>query len=123
VVAACDCPVAAEASTPDQVADAVALLEKVYGNLQIANDKQYRVRRIGENIELFEKRVSQVVSAIDASLSAMPPGMAVKELHSRLVEIGKADTERATLEAQNARDETSIANCRSRLQTASECSK
>jgi uncharacterized protein YhaN len=108
-----------EASTPDQVAEAVALLEKVYGNLQIANDKQYRVRRIGENIELFEKRVSQVVSAIGASLSAMPPGMAVKELHSRLVEIGKADTERATLEAQNARDEASIANGRSRLQTAS----
>jgi uncharacterized protein YhaN len=108
-----------EVSTPDQVAEALALLEKVYGNLQVANDKQYRVRRIGENIELFEKRVSQVVSAIDPSLSALPPEMAVKELHSRLVEIGKAETERSTLEAQNARDETSIANCRSRVQTAS----
>jgi uncharacterized protein YhaN len=108
-----------EVSTPDQVAETIALLEKVYGNLQIANDKQYRVRRISENIELFERRVSQVVSAIDASLSALPPEIAVKELHSRLVEIGRADTERTTLEAQNVRDEKSIANCRSRLQTAS----
>jgi uncharacterized protein YhaN len=108
-----------EASTPDQVAQSLALLENVYGNLQIANDKQYRVRRIAENVELFEKRVSQLVSAINPSLNALPPEMAVKELHSRLVEVGKAETERSTLEAQNARDEASIANCSSRVQTAS----
>jgi uncharacterized protein YhaN len=35
------------------------------------------------------------------------------------VEIGKAETERRALEAQNARDETSIGNCRSKLQIAS----
>jgi uncharacterized protein YhaN len=60
-----------EASTPEEVTRALDLLEKVYVNLQIANEKQYRVGRIGENIELFEKRVSQVVSAIDPSLSAL----------------------------------------------------
>ena len=108
-----------EGSTPDQVAEALTLLEKVYGDLQIANDKQYRVRRISEDIELFEKRVSQLVSAINPSLSVLPPEIAVKELHSRLVEIGKAETERSTLEAQNARDEASIANCRNRMQAAS----
>ena len=119
VVAACDCPVAARSSTPDQVAERIALLEKVYGNLQMANDKQYRVRRIGENIEQFEKRVSQVVSAIDASLSAFPPGMAVKELHSRLVEAGKAETQRDELETENRKDETVISNCVSKSQIAS----
>ncbi|MGD1097287.1 MAG: AAA family ATPase, partial [Bryobacteraceae bacterium] len=95
--------------TPEQVGDAIAVLEKVFGHLKDAENLQHRVNRIGENIDLFEKRVAVLVAAIDLSLATSSPDVAVTEMHSRLVRTGKAETERKTLEEQNARDEDVIA--------------
>ena len=55
-----------EPSTPDQVGAALAILEKVFDHLKDAERLQYRLKRIGDNIEQFEKRVSQLVAAIDS---------------------------------------------------------
>ena len=87
-----------EGRTPEQVGDALAVLEKVFGHLKDAENLQHRVNRIGENIELFEKRVAVLVAATHPSLGSCSPDVAVTELHSRLVKTGKAETERKTLE-------------------------
>ena len=76
------------------------------------------VNRIGENIELFENRVAALVAATDPSLASCSPDVAVTELHSRLVTSGKAETERKTLEEQNARDAEVIAGHTSKVQRA-----
>jgi uncharacterized protein YhaN len=108
----------AEGRTPEQVGDAIAVLEKVFGHLKDAENLHHRVTRIGENIDLFEKRVALLVAATDPSLNSCAPDVAVTELHSRLVETGKAETERETLEEQNARDEEVIAGHASKVQRA-----
>jgi uncharacterized protein YhaN len=107
-----------EGRTPEQVGDAIAVLEKVFGHLKDAENLQHRVNRIGENIELFEKRVAALVAATDPSLASCSPDAAVTELHSRLVTSGKAETERKTLEEQNARDAEVIAGHTSKVQRA-----
>ena len=104
--------------TPEQVAEALSVLERVFGHLKDAENLQHRVNRIGENIDLFERRVVLLVAATDPSLTSRSPDVAVTELHSRLVETGKAETERETLEAQNAKDEEVIAGHRSKVQRA-----
>ena len=81
-----------ESSTPDQVGGALAILEKVFDHLKDADRLQYRLKRIGDNIEQFEKRASQLVAAIDPSLGSVSAGVAVTQLHLRLVEAGKAET-------------------------------
>lgn len=107
-----------EGHTPEQVVEAIAALEKVFGYLKEAENLQHRVNRIGENIDLFEKRVSRLVGATDPSLNSLSPDVAVTELHSRLVKTGKAETEREALEEQNARDESVIAGYLAKAQRA-----
>ena len=107
-----------EGRTPEQVGDALAVLEKVFGHLRDAENLQHRVNRIGENIYLFERRVAVLVAATDPSLASCAPDGAVTELQSRLVKTGKAETERKTLEEQNARDEDVIAGHTSKAQRA-----
>jgi uncharacterized protein YhaN len=108
-----------ETSTPDQVARALAVLEKVFHQLDEANSLQYRVKRIGDNIEAFEKRASQVVAALDPSCGSVSPDAAIKRLHSQLVELGNAETERKTLQEQTDRDRAMIAACREKALQAS----
>jgi uncharacterized protein YhaN len=103
---------------PEQVGEALSVLEKVFGHLKDAENLQHRVNRIGENIDLFEKRVALLVAAADPSLTSRSADVAVTELHARLVETGKAETERETLEVQNVRDEEVIAGHRSKVQRA-----
>jgi uncharacterized protein YhaN len=107
-----------EGCTPEQVGDAIAALEKVFGHLKDAENLQHRVNRIGENIDLFEKRVIVLIAAVDPSLNSWSPDVAVTELHSRLVESGKAETEREALEQQNERDEAVIAGYEGKVQRA-----
>ena len=107
-----------EGRTPEQVGDAIAVLEKVFAHLKDAENLQHRVNRIGENIDLFEKRVAVLVAATDPSLASCSPDVAVTELHSRLVTSGKAETERKTLEEQNERDADVIAGHASKAQRA-----
>ena len=113
----CCCP---KASTPDQVGEALAVLEKVFDHLKDAERLQYRLKRIGDNIEQFEKRVSQLVAAIDPSLGSVSAGVAVTQLHLRLVETGKAETQREELEAENRKDEAVMSSCISKAQMAAD---
>jgi uncharacterized protein YhaN len=107
-----------EGSTPAQVAQALAVLENAFGHLKEAERLQHRVKRIGDNIEEFERNTSRLVGIIDPALACLAPQAAAAELHVRYVETGKAETERNTLEAQNAADELLIASCRGKAQAA-----
>jgi uncharacterized protein YhaN len=105
-------------ATPEQVTDALVVLERVFTHLHDADSLKHRIKRIGDNIEAFEKRASELIADIDPSLASLPPDQAAILLHTRHVESEKAETERRTLEAQNAADELGIAECRSRLRSA-----
>jgi uncharacterized protein YhaN len=107
-----------EGSTPAQVGEALAVLENVFGHLKEAQALQHRVKRIGDNIEEFERKVSGLVAAVVPSLAALAPQAAAAELHARYVQAGKAERERDTLETQNATDEQAIVSCRDRVQAA-----
>lgn len=109
-----------EPSTPDQVGGALAVLEKVFDHLKDAERLQYRLKRIGDNIEQFEKGVSQLVATIDPTLGSVSAGVAVAQLHLRLVEAGKAETQREELETQNSKDESGKSNCVSKAQLAAD---
>ena len=91
---------------PRQVGEALAVLENVFGYLKEAERLQHRVKRIGENIEQFEARLP------DSSQPSTPPSLpSLRKLRLRsctrdMLQAGKAETERDTLEAQNAADET-----------------
>lgn len=108
-----------ETSAPDQVARALAVLEQVFHQLDEANGLQYRVKRIGDNIEAFDSRVAKVVAALDPSCAAISPDTAVKQLHSCLLELRDAETERRALQEQNDRDKAMLAACRRNAQEAS----
>jgi uncharacterized protein YhaN len=112
-----------QGSTPDQVGEALAVVERVFEHLRDAEHLQYRLKRIGDNIELFEKRVSQLVAATDSSLAHLSSGVAITQLHMRLVETGKAETQREELQAQNGKDEAAISSCREKAKTAAETVK
>jgi uncharacterized protein YhaN len=105
-------------STTHPVSRALVVLEAVFHQLNKAKELDYRVTTIGDNIEAFEKRVSQVVVSLDESLSLLAPDVAVKQLHSQLVELGNAETERETLEKQNEKDRKTMAVCREKAQKA-----
>ena len=107
-----------ESSTPDQVGGALAILEKVFEHLKDADRLQYRLKRIGDNIEQFEKRASQLVAAIDPSLGSVAAGVAVTQLHLRLVEAGKGETQREELEGENSKDAAEMSSCVSKAQRA-----
>jgi uncharacterized protein YhaN len=107
-----------EASTPAQVGEALAVLENVFIHLKEAALLQHRVKRIGDNIEAFERKASRLVEAIDPSLAALAPQAAAAELHARSVQAAKDETERDTLENQNATDERAAASCQGRVQSA-----
>jgi uncharacterized protein YhaN len=109
-----------EGSTPDQVGEGLAVLEKVFGHLRDAEHLNYRLKRIGDNIEVFEKRVSQLVAAIAPSIGPLAPAVAVTQLHLRLVETGKAETQREELEAQNGKDGAMILTYSSKAKAASD---
>ena len=109
-----------EPSTPDQVGGALAVLEKVFDHLKDAERLQYRLKRIGDNIEQFEKGVSQLVATIDPTLGSVSAGVVVAQLHLRLVEAGKAETQREELETQNSKDESGRSNCVSKAQMAAD---
>ena len=106
-------------STSQQVGEALDVLERVFGHLTKANDLQYRVKRIGDNISEFEGMVSRLVAVLDPALASLAPELAAAELHSRYVEIGKAETKRGALEAQNLTDETTLSECRAKAAIAS----
>jgi len=74
-----------ESSAPENVARALAVLEKVFEHLKDAERLEYRLKRIGENIEQFEQRASKLVNAIDASLDSLPASAAITQLHTRLL--------------------------------------
>ena len=107
-----------EGSTPALVGEALAVLENVFGHLKEAERLQHRVKRIGDNTEEFESKTSRLVAAIAPTLASLTPQAAAAELHARYVETGKAETERNTLETQNAADELTIASCKGRAQVA-----
>ena len=107
-----------ERHTPEQVEDAIAVLEKVFGHLKDAETLQDRINKITANVVLFEDRVSRLVASTDPSLSSRAPDAAVTELHQRLVRTGNAETEKNALEEQNARDDSAIANYRNKVQRA-----
>lgn len=107
-----------EMSTPAHVGGALAVLEKVFVHLKEAELLQHRVKRIGDNIEAFERRVSRLVEAIEPSLASLAPHATAAELHARSVQAGKDETERDTLENQNAADERAVASCTDRVQAA-----
>jgi uncharacterized protein YhaN len=108
-----------QSSTPEQVARALSVLESVFHQLDDAKGLQYRVKRIGDNIEAFEKRVAAVVAAIVPVYASLAPDAAIKELHSQLQELRKAETLRETLQQENERDKAMLANWREQAQQAS----
>lgn len=108
-----------ETSTPDHVARALAVLEKVFHHLDEVNSLEYRIKRIGENIAAFDMRTAEVVAALDSSLGSVSADAAVKQLHSQLIELGNAETERRALQAQNERDKEMLAVCQDKVQQAS----
>jgi uncharacterized protein YhaN len=108
-----------ENSTPDQVAKSLAVLEKVLDALKEADRLEYRIKRIGDNIEFFEKKVAQVVAVLDPSCASLSPDAAVKRLHSQLVELGNAETERKTLQEQNEKDRKVLGASREKAGRAS----
>lgn len=107
-----------ENSTSDQVAGALAVLERVFHQLDKAEDRQHRVETIGYDIEAFEARLSRIVVALGSPGGSVPAEAAVKQLHSQLVELGNAETQRETLEEQNEKDKATIATWRERAQQA-----
>ena len=107
-----------ESCTPDQVGAALAILEKVFEHLKDADRLQYRLKRIGDNIEQFEKRALQLVAAIDPSLDSVDAGVAVTQLHLRLVEAGKGETQREELEGENTKDAAEMSSCFSKAERA-----
>jgi uncharacterized protein YhaN len=109
-----------EPSTPDQVGRTLATLEQVFDHLKDAERLQYRLKRIGDNIEQFEKGVCQLVAAIDSTLGSASAGVAVAQLHLRLVEARKGETQREELENQNSKDELGMSNCISKAQIAAD---
>jgi uncharacterized protein YhaN len=108
-----------DVGTPEQVGEALDVLERVFLHLKDAQSLQHRVKRIGDNIADFESKASQLIATLDRSLAILSPQAAIANLHSRCVEIGKAETERDTLEMQNKADEGTITLCRAKAQTAS----
>jgi len=108
-----------DVSTPEQVGEALDVLERVFLHLKDGHSLQHRVKRIGDNVADFESKASELIATLDSSLAELSPQAAIAELHSRCVETGKAETERNTLEAQNGTDEATIAICRVKAQTAS----
>ena len=56
-------------TTSEQASAALDVLEKVFLQLEKANDLQHRIDRIGENIAQFEADATKLAAAIDASLS------------------------------------------------------
>ena len=60
-----------------------------------------------------------MVAALAPSCVSLSPDAAVKQLHSQLVELGNAETERKTLQEQNERDKAMINGCREQAQQAS----
>ena len=107
-----------EGSTPAQVGEALAVLENVFGHLKKAEDLEHRVKRIGDNIDEFEAKASRLVAAIAPSLAALAPQAAAVELHAQYVQAGKGETERATLETQNATDERAIVSYKAKVDAA-----
>jgi uncharacterized protein YhaN len=108
-----------DVSTPEQVGEALDVLERVFLHLKDAHSLQHRIKRIGDNVADFETKASQLIATLDASLAMLSPQAAITELHSRCVETGKAEIERNTLEAQTSTDEATTAICRAKAQTAS----
>lgn len=107
-----------EGSTPAQVGEALAALENVFGHLKKAEDLGHRVKRMGDNIDEFEAKASRLIASIAPSLAALAPQAAAVELHAQYVQAGKGETERATLETQNATDERAIVSHRGKADDA-----
>lgn len=108
-----------DSSTPEQVSRALTVLEKVFDALKDADRLQYRMKRMGDDIDAFVNRATKVVAAVAPSLASMDPDAAIRQLHSQVVELGNAETERKTLQEQNERDRATVAECREKVQQAS----
>jgi uncharacterized protein YhaN len=108
-----------EISTPAQVARSLAVLEKVFHQLDKASGLEYRVKRIGDNIEAFETRVAQLANTLDLSCSSVSADAVIKHLHSQLVEFSNAEALRKTLQEQNDKDQRTLAACRKNALQAS----
>jgi uncharacterized protein YhaN len=108
-----------ETSTPKEVGIALDVLEKVFGHKRDADALEYRIKRIGDNIADFESKARELVEALAPSMATLQPNAAVAQLHARYVESGKAETERDTMDRENAADELTIADGRARAEAAS----
>jgi uncharacterized protein YhaN len=108
-----------ETSNPAQVARALAVLEKVFYQLDKASSLEYRVKRIGDNIEAFEMRIAQLADVLDPSCRSLSADVAIKQLHSQLAELNKAERERTTLQDEIARDREMLGAWREKVQEAS----
>jgi uncharacterized protein YhaN len=109
----------AEASTPSRVARALVVLEKVFHQLDKASSLEYRIKRIGDNIEAFETRVTQLADALDPSCRSIPSDLAIIQLHAQLAELNKAEGQRRTLQDEIARDREMFAGWSEKAQQAS----
>jgi uncharacterized protein YhaN len=108
-----------EGSAPAHVAKALVVLEKVLRHLDEAGGFEYRAKRIGENIAVFENQVARLCDAMDLSCRSLPADGAIRQLHSNMVQLGNADAERKTLRGENAHDRQALAEYRGRAQEAS----
>lgn len=106
-------------TTPERASEALDVLEKVFLQLEKANDFQHRIDRIGENIATFQAEAVELARAIDPPLASLKPEQIAETLQERLIEVGKAETKRVGLESQNANDTAIIANWRAKADAAS----
>jgi uncharacterized protein YhaN len=106
------------ATAPEGASASLDVLEKVFLQLEKANDLQHRIGRIRENIAQFEADAARLAAAIDSSLSSLKPHQIAASLQERLIETAKAETRRTELENQTAGDEATVASCRVRAQAA-----
>ncbi|HJX00831.1 MAG TPA: AAA family ATPase [Terriglobales bacterium] len=107
-----------EISTPKAIGGALEVLEKVFGHLRDADALEYRIKRIGDNIDSFERKARELLQVLAPELAKLSPNLAVRQLHERYVESGKAETERDAMERENDTDERTIAECRARADAA-----
>lgn len=105
-------------TTPERASAALDVLEKVFLQLEKANDLQHRIDRIGENTAEFEADAARLAALIDSSLTSLNPQQIATSLQERLIETGKAETMRTELENQNSSDEATVASCRAKAQAA-----
>lgn len=121
-----------EVSSTKEVSVALEVLERVYSHFWKADDLEYRITKIGENIDRFEAQAKDLIQSLDPALSSLAPNTAIAELHERYLKASNAETERNTIERENAADQVALEQWQRRvveaentlknLQTLANCS-